>query len=118
MTEEPLVKLKSWPAFFKAIKNGQKLHDIRDMRDRKFHVGQRLILAEYCPFTGRYTGNEVEVEVTYITSNDTPCALSSAVLERGFCVLSIRVVKDDEANVTESITRPDRVAREIYSRSL
>jgi hypothetical protein len=97
MTE--LVRLKSWPAFFKAIKNGEKLHDIRDMRDRKFYVGQHLILAEYDPFLGRYSGNEVEVEVTYITSNDTPCALSSAVLERGFCVLSIKVhTNGDQSN--------------------
>lgn len=85
-------KVKSWPAFFQAIKRGDKLHDMRDLRDRKYRVGDRLILQEYDPFTGSYTGDECTVEITYVTSADTPCAFSSAALAPGYCILSLRLV--------------------------
>ncbi len=81
---------KSWPAYFQAIKRGDKTHDLRKM-DRDFKVGDTILLQEYDPFTGKYTGQECTVEITYITSNETPCAFSSAVLENGYCILSLRV---------------------------
>ena len=84
--------LKSWSHFFQAIKDGRKRHDLRTKQDRNFYIGQRLILEEYDPFKGEYSGEKLEVEVTYITSNDTPCAFSSAVLPRDYCILSLKVV--------------------------
>jgi hypothetical protein len=84
--------MKSWPAFFQAIKGGYKLHDIRSKKDRTFEVGQRWLLQEYDPFKGEYTGDSLVVEITYITSNDTPCAYSSAVLDRDAVVLSLKVL--------------------------
>jgi hypothetical protein len=88
-----IMKLKSWPAFFKALNDQSKTHDIRNTRDRDFYVGQPIIIQEYNPFTGQYTGSELEVEVTYITSHHTPCAVSSAVLDRDFSVLSLKLIK-------------------------
>lgn len=85
--------MKSWPAFFQAILSGFKRHDIRSKKDRNFAVGQHWRLAEYDPFAGVFTGRELIVEITYITSNETPCAYSSAVLDRDACVLSFRVVE-------------------------
>lgn len=84
--------MKSWPEFFQAIKAGTKTHDLRDMRDRDYKVGDVLVLQEYDPFKGEYSGDECKVEITYITSNNTPCALSSAVLDKGYCILSIRII--------------------------
>ena len=81
--------VKSWPSFFQAIKSGEKMHDMRDMRDRDYKVGDTLNLQEYDPFTGKYSGDECKVRITYITSNKTPCAMSSAALDRNFCILSI-----------------------------
>lgn len=84
--------VKSWPAFFKAIVSGDKLHDMRDMRDRDYKVGDVLNLQEYDPFGGGYSGQECKVKITYVTSNETPCAMSSAALDGSFCILSIKKV--------------------------
>lgn len=86
------MELKSWSPFFQAIKSGKKSHDLRSKKDRQFKVGDIITLQEYEPFEGIYTGEEIDVEVTYITSNDTPCAFSSAVLDKDYCVLSLRPV--------------------------
>jgi hypothetical protein len=83
-------ELKSWNHFFKAIKRGDKTHDLRDIKDRNYKVGDLLKLREYDPFEGVYTGDECDVVVTYITSNQTPCAFSSAVLPKDYCILSIK----------------------------
>jgi hypothetical protein len=84
-------KVKSWSPFFQAIRDGQKTHDLRYDTDRHFAVGDTITLQEYLPFEGKYTGEEVDVLVTYITSRETPCAFSCAVLDKEYCILSIRV---------------------------
>jgi len=83
--------VKSWSPFFKAIVRGDKLHDLRDLKDRKYKVGDILTLCEYEPFLGTYTGEKVDVEVTYITSTDTPCAFSSSALDSDYAILSIQL---------------------------
>lgn len=88
------MKLKSWPEFFQKTLEGTKTSDIRSKIDRDFYVGQKITLQEFDPFGTGYTGREQDIEVTHIISNDTPCALSSAVLDRNFCVLSIKPLKD------------------------
>lgn len=84
--------MKSWPRFFEAIVNGEKKHDIRS-KDRDFKIGDTVVLHEFDPFTGQFSGRKVECRISYITSNDTPCALSSVVLDRDYCVLSLEPVK-------------------------
>lgn len=84
--------LKSWPQFFQPIKNGTKLHDLRKIDpDNPFKVGDHIHLKEYDPVTGEYTGETQNVIITFITSNTTPCAYSSAALDRGYAILSIRL---------------------------
>ena len=87
--------VKSWTHFFQEIKAGRKLHDMRDLKDRKYRVGDYLLLEEYDPFRGAYTGDKCLVEITYITSADTPCAFSSAALSPGYCILSLKLTKED-----------------------
>lgn len=88
------MKMKSWSHFFQAILAGKKLHDLRSKKDRKFYVGQIITLEEYDQFEGVFTGAHLDVEVTYITSNDTPCAYSSAALDRDYCILSLKVIPE------------------------
>lgn len=83
-------EVKSWAHFFDAISSGAKKHDLRKM-DRDFKVGDTLRLRRYDNINGVYTGNICEREITYITSRDVPCAFSSAVLERDYCILSLGV---------------------------
>jgi len=80
-------RVKSWSYLFQAAKNGL---DVRDMRDRDYKVGDTLVLCEFDQATGKYTGEELAREITYITDRQVPCAFSSAVLDRDFGILSIK----------------------------
>lgn len=84
--------MKSWPQFFEAIAKGEKKHDLRS-KDRDFKVGDTVVLHEFDPVTGQFSGKTVECRITFITSNDTPCALSSVVLDRDYCILSLEPAK-------------------------
>jgi hypothetical protein len=86
--------LKSWPQYFKPIKEGQRTHELR-RNDRDFHVGDTMILAEFDPNTKEYTGEVCEVEITSMTSMNQPCAVSSEALDPAFCILSIRRVAQE-----------------------
>jgi len=59
-------ELKTWPEAFRDIKLGSKKHEIRKA-DRNFNVGDTLHLREWDPFKTEYTGETVDVTVTYIT---------------------------------------------------
>jgi hypothetical protein len=85
--------VKSWVPFFQAFKTGAKKHDMRDLKDRNYKVGDILNLQEYDPFTGTYTGDEMLMKITYITSRETPCAFSSAALDSNYCILSLEPVE-------------------------
>jgi hypothetical protein len=83
--------VKSWAHFFDAIDAGLKTHDLRK-NDRDYKVGDRMLLLRYDNIEGKHTGHNCLVEITYITDNVTPCAFSSAVLEKGYSILSIRKI--------------------------
>ena len=84
-------EVKSWPWLFEPMVAGQKTHDMRDKRDRPYKVGDRMLLREFDPRTGRYTGREAVAYITYITDNVTPCAMSSNALSNDHAILSVTV---------------------------
>ena len=86
-------ELKSWTGLFDPIYTGAKTHDVRVM-DREFKVGDVCLLREYEPTTRTYTGREVFVRITYITSSKhQECAFSPFALHSASAILSItRVV--------------------------
>lgn len=70
-------ELKAWPLYFQAVVDGRKTFDIRKEDDRKFAVGDELLLREFEPPTpqttdapdpdlGRYTGRSALVRVLYL----------------------------------------------------
>lgn len=83
-------KLKSWPQFFELILSGKKTHELRRNDDQEFRVGDILTLQEFDPRTNSYTGRELSVKITYITSPAHPCALSETALHPDYCILSIK----------------------------
>jgi len=83
-------ELKSWPHLFEPLFRGEKTHDLRRSDDRDFAVGDTLLLREFDPALQAYTGRECSVEITYITSEACPCALSEEALGRDFSILSVR----------------------------
>lgn len=90
----PLQHLKSWTPFFEAFLNDSKKHDLRDITDRKFEVGEVVVLEEFDPFGCGYTGRKMNMMITYITDREHPCALSSVGLDRGMAILSFDRLTD------------------------
>jgi hypothetical protein len=84
--------MKSWVHFYTAIIAGDKKHDLRNKSDRNFKVGDTILLQEFDQFKGEYTGREQTVKISFITSNDTPCAYSSSALDRDYAILSLELV--------------------------
>lgn len=58
-------KLKIWPEYFKAVKKGTKLYEIRKA-DRDFRVGDLLTLCEWSPKKETYTGNIIERKIGHV----------------------------------------------------
>lgn len=85
--------VKSWPQFFQPMLDGRKKHDMRNLKDRNYKINDTLLLQEYDPFKGEYTGREARFLITYVTSKATPCALSSAMLDDDGCILSLELLK-------------------------
>lgn len=76
-------ELKTWPEFFDAVKRGEKTFEVR-FNDRDYQVGDVLLLLEWDPASGRYTGQLVDKLVTYV------CSGGKFGIEPGTVVLGIR----------------------------
>lgn len=84
-------ELKTWPEVFEPVRRGNKTHEFRK-NDRGFTAGDSLILKEYEPVNGRYTGREVKCRVTFVSFGgvfDIP---------PGYCVMSICTEDDAPEN--------------------
>lgn len=85
--------LKSWSMFYRDIESGIRTSDIRCTDDRRFYVGDTMVLKEFDPVKFEYTGREQEVEITYIQTNKSnPCAISHDALKDNYAVLSIKKI--------------------------
>lgn len=76
-------QLKTHPDPFSAVLIGIKKHEIR-RDDRNFRVGDTLLLREWDPVTGDFTGRESWQVITYKTNG------GEWGLPNGLCVLSLR----------------------------
>lgn len=63
---EKIHYVRCWPEPFEAQWTGIKQFEIRE-NDRDYAIGDSLILQEYVPHTGEYTGRELRRTITYIT---------------------------------------------------
>jgi hypothetical protein len=59
--------LKCWPEYFQAVKSGAKPFEIRE-NDRDYKVGDVLILKEWHMGMQKYTGDEEERTISYMTT--------------------------------------------------
>ena len=76
--------LKVWPEHFEAIGVGAKRFEIR-ANDRDYHVGDKLILREWDPTKGEYTGKADQARVSYL--------LEGMGLKDGYVALGLYQVK-------------------------
>jgi hypothetical protein len=65
-------ELKTWPAYFEAVRDGSKRFELRK-NDRHFHSGDTLRLMEWDPRRRDYTGREIVAKIGFIT--DFPASL-------------------------------------------
>lgn len=77
----PRHELKCWPEYFAPIRLGKKTFELR-IDDRDFQTGDVLILREWNPATGEYTGEAVCYHITYVLRNVLGLA-------RGYCILAL-----------------------------
>jgi len=63
-------ELKTWPEPFRALLSLRKTYEVR-LNDRDFQAGDTLVLKEWEPDTGRYTGWVLQCSVTYISHGGT-----------------------------------------------
>lgn len=68
-------RLKCWPEYFMAIASGKKRFELR-RDDRGFQVGDTLLLEEWNPINGEYTGCVEVLTVTYIMRHESNAPVS------------------------------------------
>jgi predicted RNA-binding protein with PUA-like domain len=80
--------LKSHTIYFKDIVKGIRTHELRK-NDRGYQIGDLLFLQEWNVEDSKFTGDNILVKVTAMTSTDIPCAESKSALNPEFCILSV-----------------------------
>lgn len=60
-----VIKKKTWPDLFNDVKSGKKKIDLR-LADFNVQEGDILVLQEWDPQTGQYTGREIKKKVKYV----------------------------------------------------
>jgi len=75
-------ELKTWPEYFKAVKEGVKKFEVRK-NDRDFKVGDLVRLNEYDPETEELSGDWEVFEISYILKGP------EFGIKNGYCVISL-----------------------------
>ena len=78
--------LKTWPEYFAEVEADRKPFELR-RDDRNWVVGDDVVLAEWDPALGLYTGRTATRKITYILRG---CDCKVGGLEVGYCILGIR----------------------------
>lgn len=76
-------ELKTWPVYFEAIVRGDKNFEARK-DDRDFQKGDTLILREWDPAAGEYTGRTARRFISFVLPG------GQLGVERGFCVMGLQ----------------------------
>jgi ASC-1-like (ASCH) protein len=81
---------KVWPAYFQLILEGKKNYELR-LADWECNEGDILILKEWDPETGEFTGRVLEKEVTYVGKTKGINFWSKEDVEKfGFQIISFK----------------------------
>ncbi|MGB3484003.1 MAG: ASCH/PUA domain-containing protein [Mycobacterium sp.] len=82
-------ELKTWPVFFREVVANRKTVEVRK-DDRRFQVGDTLVLQEYSPSNDYYTGDVCERLVTHIVPG------GQFGIEQGYVAMSIRPAEESQ----------------------
>lgn len=81
MTDHIAHSLKSWPQYFRSLKNGRRRFDVR-FNDRDFQAGDKVCFQEWNPEIGQSTGQEFDTWIWGVY-HDVPG------LQEGYVVLAL-----------------------------
>lgn len=82
------VEKKVWPEYFQKIEDGKKRFELR-LADFECGPGDVLILREWDPRIGKYTGRVLEKEVTYVfKTKDAKFWPEKDIVKYGFQIIS------------------------------
>jgi hypothetical protein len=90
-------ELKIWPEFFEPVLRGDKTAELR-YNDRRYEVGDILILQEWEPRTREYTGREVKRLVSHVQQGMGMQGVIEPLrgLDRRYAILSLQEIVDVE----------------------
>lgn len=94
--------LKTWPEYFQAVRSGVKTFEAR-RDDRGFEVGDILVLAEWDPRTGFFSGEKEVRTITYILRGTEHVAPGYCILGLSTWVRSDRPISDTECSTCGEI---------------
>lgn len=84
-----LIEKQCWPGYFQDILDGRKNFDIR-LANLDYKEGDVLLLREWDPNTGEYTGREIEKKIVYpIKTKDLKFWNKDDIEKYGFVVMGI-----------------------------
>lgn len=84
------IEKKIWPQYFDAVASGEKTFELR-LADFKCKPGDILVLREWNPESGEYTGRELEKKVSYIVRTKGQKFWSEEnVAKHGFQILGFK----------------------------
>ena len=85
-----VIKKKIWQEYFDAIASGKKKYELR-LNEFEVHEGDTLLLEEWDPKTGRYTGRKTEKKVTYarVFKIDKLYWSEEEIKKKGLVILSL-----------------------------
>lgn len=81
--------LKTWPEFYKHIESGSKPWELRKY-DRLYSTGDKVILQEWDPVTGKYTGKECHFKIGYIYFD-----IHGFGIKEGYCIFTLEEILHD-----------------------
>lgn len=106
-------ELKTWSKYFQEVKSGRKTFEVRK-NDRDFREGDTLILKEWQPkgnslvspnkLVGEYTGDELEVEITYMMQAKPENAALFG-LSSNTSVMAIKPIKELQVNPSTDLNQ-------------
>lgn len=81
---------KVWPEYFQKILDGKKTYELR-LADWECQEGDILVLQEWDPETKKFTGREIEKEVTYVAkTKNMHFWLKEEVEKYGYQIISFK----------------------------
>ncbi|MFA5888689.1 MAG: DUF3850 domain-containing protein [Candidatus Paceibacterota bacterium] len=84
------IEKKAWPEYFDKIISGEKNFDLR-LADWECKAGDVLVLKEWDPNIRKYTGREIEKEITFVLKTKDMHSWSEEDIEKyGFQIISIK----------------------------